>query len=76
MDGEIEFTRYKINARQQITYLLGKVLEITLGEGDVGGDNELRLGSLDGHIRPEIAGLAVHLVKCETCTGDSIKSLV
>ena len=45
------------------TNLLGEVLEVALGESDIGGDNELRLGPLDGNVGAEVSGFAVDLIE-------------
>merc|ERR1712142_699805 len=50
------------NHAQPITQIvLFKVLQVTLGESDVSGDNELRFGPLDGNVGAEISGLALDL---------------
>ena len=45
------------------TNLLGEVLEVTLGESDIGGDNELGLGPLDRNVGAEVSGFAVDLIE-------------
>ena len=41
--------------------LLGQVLEVPLGEGHVGGEVDLGLGTLQGQVVTEVAGLASNL---------------
>ena len=41
--------------------LLGQILQVSLGKGSLGVDNDLGLLSGDGHLAAELAGLAVHL---------------
>ena len=41
--------------------LLGQVLEVPLGEGHVGGEVDLGLGTLQGQVVTEVAGLASDL---------------
>lgn len=41
--------------------LLGQVLQVSLGEGELGGDADLGLVSGEGDLGAEVSGLAVHL---------------
>lgn len=41
--------------------LLGQILQVSLGEGSLGVDNDLGLLSGDGHLAGQLASLAVHL---------------
>ena len=43
------------------THLLSQILEIALGESDIGGNNEFGLISLDRNVGAEVSGLAVDL---------------
>ena len=55
--------------------LLGEILQVSLGEGDVGGEADLGLDSLHHQLLSKVVGLATNLMKrgcIEKCDGNCL----